>query len=86
MEEIGRDLASVMLAEIRAAKQQGRNATFIVPVARWINSDPRRDNQRTKLDCRDVCLINRMNILTDDDQWIDSRHPLSFKGFWMRSL
>ena len=32
MEDIGRDLANVMMGEITAAKQRGRPATFIVPV------------------------------------------------------
>jgi glucosamine-6-phosphate deaminase len=33
-----------------------------------------------RIDCRDVCLINMDEYLTDGDHWIDPKHPLSFRG------
>jgi glucosamine-6-phosphate deaminase len=85
MEEIGRDLASVMLEEIQQSHRRGKPATFIVPVgpvdqfpilAGMINSQ--------RVDCRDVCLINMDEYLTDGDHCIDVNHPLSFRGFMNR--
>src|ERR1041385_4544397 len=85
MEEVGRDMADVMLTEIKAAQHEGRNATFIVPVgpvdqfpilAEAINSQ--------RINCRDVCLINMDEYLTDDDKWRSADHPLSFRGFMDR--
>lgn len=81
-EALADDMARTMLETIRQAPQEGRNATLIVPVgpvdqlpvlAAMIN--------RQQLDCREVMLINMDEYLTDDDQWIDINHPLSFRGF-----
>jgi glucosamine-6-phosphate deaminase len=85
MEAIGRDLARAMLEEIVSAARSGKPATLIVPVgpvdqypilARMINEQ--------RVDCRDVCLINMDEYLTDDDQWIPATHPLSFRGYMQR--
>ncbi len=83
--EIGADMARVMFEEIEAAAKRGRPATFIVPVgpvdqypilAEKINA--------ARLNCRDVCLMNMDEYLTDDDQWIPADHPLSFIGYMNR--
>jgi glucosamine-6-phosphate deaminase len=85
MESIARDLAEVMLDQIVAGRERGRPATFIVPVgpvdqyailAQMIND--------RRIDCRDVMLINMDEYLTDDGQWIDENHPLSFRGYMKR--
>src|SRR4051812_8895421 len=85
MASIARDMAEAMLDEIRRAARERRGATLIVPVgpvdqfpilAGRINQD--------QLDCRDVCMINMDEYLTDDDQCIDPAHPLSFRGFMDR--
>jgi glucosamine-6-phosphate deaminase len=85
MRDIGRDLATMMLAEIRSAAARGRRATFVVPVgpvdqypllAEMINAE--------QIDCRDVCLINMDEYLADDGRPIDPRHPLSFRGYMDR--
>jgi glucosamine-6-phosphate deaminase len=81
MQDIGRDLAQEMLAEIRAK----RDAIFIVPVGP-VDQYPilaEMINQQ-RVDCRDVCLINMDEYLTEDDQWIAEDHPLSFKGYMQR--
>ena len=69
---IAGDFAEVLLREIREGAKRGRGATFIVPVgpvdqfpvlAEMINKE--------RVDCRDVCLINMDEYLTDEDRWID---------------
>ncbi len=85
MASIARDLAAVMLDEIVAGRERGRPATFIVPVgpvdqyailAQMINEK--------HIDCRDLMLINMDEYLTDDGEWIDENHPLSFRGYMQR--
>jgi len=82
MDALANDMARVMLETITQAQQQGRNATLIIPVgpvdqfpllAEMIN--------RQRIDCLDLMLINMDEYLTDDDQWVDIDHPLSFRGF-----
>jgi glucosamine-6-phosphate deaminase len=82
---LARDMAEQMLGEIRAGIARGRAATLIVPVgpvdqfpilATMVNEQ--------RVDCRDVCLINMDEYLTDDDRWIPADHPLSFRGFMGR--
>jgi len=72
-----------MAAVIRA----NRKATLIVPVgpvdqfpilARLINDE--------RLSCRNTVLINMDEYLTDDDEWIPSDHPLSFRGYMDRAF
>jgi glucosamine-6-phosphate deaminase len=82
MQVIGADLAELMLREMIEAK--GR-ATFIVPVGP-VDQYPvlaKKINEQ-RIDCREVCLINMDEYLTDDDQWIDPKHPLSFRGYMDR--
>jgi glucosamine-6-phosphate deaminase len=85
MMSIARHLAEDMRAEIVAAGQEGRGATFIVPVgpvdhypilARAINSE--------RISCRKVMFIGMDEYLTDGDAWLPESHPLSFRGFLNR--
>jgi glucosamine-6-phosphate deaminase len=82
---IGRDVAEAMRQEILNARAAGRGATLIVPVgpveqfpllAQMINDE--------RINCRDVVLINMDEYLTDDDRFIPTDHPLSFRGFMDR--
>ncbi|MDB6024063.1 MAG: Glucosamine-6-phosphate isomerase [Verrucomicrobiales bacterium] len=85
MASIAQTVADDMLAEILNAKEQGREATLIVPVGP-VDQFPilaRRINQE-KISLRDVVLINMDEYLTDDDQWIPAEHPLSFRGYMDR--
>jgi glucosamine-6-phosphate deaminase len=85
MESIARDLAEVMLEEIALGQKRGRPATFIVPVGpvdQYPSLAQRINEQR--IDCRDVMLINMDEYLTDDGEWIDENHPLSFRGYMQR--
>jgi glucosamine-6-phosphate deaminase len=79
--DVARDMARAMLELV----EQNPRATLIVPVgpvdqfpvlARLIN------DRRT--DCRDVAFINMDEYLTDDDHWLPTDHPLSFRGFMDR--
>jgi glucosamine-6-phosphate deaminase len=81
MQSIADDFAGALLREIREKK----NATLIVPVGP-VDQFPvlaERINKE-RIDCRDVCLINMDEYLTDDDEWIADDHPLSFRGFMDR--
>jgi glucosamine-6-phosphate deaminase len=85
MQAIGRDMARVMLDEIRAAQIRGRAATFIVPVGP-VDQYPilASEINQKRIDCRELCLINMDEYLTDDDQWVPIDHPLSFRGYMDR--
>lgn len=81
------EMALALAETIKQARQEGRNATLIIPVgpvdqfpvlAEMIN--------RQRIDCREVMLINMDEYLTDDDQWVDIGHPLSFRGFMNRKF
>jgi glucosamine-6-phosphate deaminase len=86
-QSLSQDLAEAMLSEIRKGERSGRGATLIVPVgpveqfpllARLINEQ--------KLCCRNTVFINMDEYLTDDDDWISSEHPLSFRGYMDRAF
>ncbi|MEA2710693.1 MAG: glucosamine-6-phosphate deaminase [Phycisphaerales bacterium] len=85
MAAVARDMADVMLEEIRRAERDGREATFIVPVGP-VDQFPilaERIN-REHVDLRDVCFINMDEYLSDEDRCIDLDHPLSFRGYMNR--
>ena len=85
MASIAQTVADDMLAEILRAKNEGRNATFIIPVGP-VDQFPifaQMLNEK-KISIRDVCLINMDEYLTDDDQWVPAEHPLSFRGYMDR--
>jgi len=87
MEDVARHMAQAMLDEILGARGQGRAATLIIPVGP-VDQFPvlaEMINQR-RLDCREVMLVNMDEYLTDDDQWIDAAHPLSFRGYMDRKF
>jgi len=76
-----------MLEEIRQAQAESRNATLIVPVGP-VDQFPllaERINA-SRLDCREVALINMDEYLDDDDRWLPLDHPLSFRGFMNRQF
>jgi glucosamine-6-phosphate deaminase len=82
------DMASIACAVAEAMRQEilnKSNATLIVPVgpvdqypllAKMINEE--------RINCRDVMFINMDEYLTDDDRFIPSEHPLSFRGYMNR--
>jgi glucosamine-6-phosphate deaminase len=85
MLSLGQDLAEALRAEIVAANQQARGATFIIPVgpvdqypilARMLNEQ--------RISCRDVVFIGMDEYLTNDDAWVPEAHPLSFRTYLNR--
>lgn len=83
--DLAQRFAQAMFDAVAEASAAGRAAVLIVPVgpvdqfpilAEMIN--------RRRADWRNVLLVNMDEYLTDDDQWIDVDHPLSFRGFMER--
>jgi len=87
MADLARDMAHDMLRAINSAKQIGRELTMIAPVGP-IDQYPLLAEllNKERIDCRNVMIINMDEYLTDDDQWIDIEHPLSFRGYMDRKF
>lgn len=86
-QDVARLFAHSMLAEIQSAQASGRSATLIIPVgpvdqfpilAGLIND--------SRVDCRDLVLINMDEYLDDKDELVPLDHPLSFRGFMNRKF
>ena len=86
-EDLYWDIALRMFEEITAAHQAGRHCVFIVPVgpvgqyerlAMLLN--------RHSIPLKHVWLFGMDEYLTDDLQWIDEGHPLSFRAHLKREL
>ena len=87
MTEVARHMADAMLSEVQGAVTEGRAATLIIPVGP-VDQFPvlaELINQQ-RCDCRQVMLINMDEYLTEDDQWVDGGHPLSFRGYMNRQF
>ncbi|MCH9653863.1 MAG: glucosamine-6-phosphate isomerase [Planctomycetes bacterium] len=87
MPEIAQHMATAILQVIEAAKSKGHPATLIVPVGP-VDQYPilaEMLNER-RYSIREVMLINMDEYLTDDDQWVDISHPLSFRGYMNRKF
>ncbi len=87
MPDIAQHMATSMLRVIKAAEQNGHPATLIVPVGP-VDQYPILANMlnQSHHSIRDVMLINMDEYLTDDDQWVDISHPLSFRGYMNRKF
>jgi len=87
MAETACHMASAMLTEIQQAAEDGRAATLIIPVGPVDQFPVLADliNQQ-RCDCRQVVLINMDEYLTEEDRWVDSKHPLSFCGYMNRKF
>lgn len=87
MTEIARHMAEAMLSVIEKAREEGRAATLIAPVGP-VDQYPVLAEMLNQKDCsiQDVMFINMDEYLTDDDQWVDLAHPLSFRGYMNRKF
>jgi glucosamine-6-phosphate deaminase len=85
MDDIAQHMARAILDVITDADGAGRPATLILPVGPVDQFPVLADmiNQQRR-DLRDVMIINMDEYLTDEDQWIDVDHPLSFRGYMNR--
>ena len=87
MPEIAQHMATAILQVIEAAESKGHPATLIVPVGP-VDQYPilaEMLNEK-RYSIKDVMLINMDEYLTDDDQWVDISHPLSFRGYMNRKF
>jgi len=80
-------LAREMADEIRKNNEQGRRTVFICPVGPTGQYPYFVDmvNQE-EISLANVWFINMDEYLTDDQKWIDSSDPLSFRGFMDRTV
>ncbi|HAH47335.1 glucosamine-6-phosphate isomerase [Gimesia sp.] len=87
MPDIAQHMAIAMLRVIETAEAKGKPATLIVPVGPVDQYPILADmiNQQ-QYSVKDVMLINMDEYLTDDDQWVDLSHPLSFRGYMNRKF
>lgn len=87
MPDVAQHMANTMLQVIETAKQKGHPATLIVPVGP-VDQYPILAEILNELrySIRDVMLINMDEYLTDDDQWVELSHPLSFRGYMNRKF
>ena len=87
MPAVAEHMAHAMLNVIERAREAGRQPTLIVPVGPVDQYPVLAEilNQR-QYSIQDVMLINMDEYLTDDDQWVDITHPLSFRGYMNRKF
>lgn len=85
--DVGAHMAEAMMDLYRQVRAEGRDLTLIVPVGP-VDQYPLLAEQinQTRSDWRDVMLINMDEYLTDEDEWIDPGHPLSFRGYMNRKF
>lgn len=87
MPAVAEHMAHAMLSVIERAREAGGQPTLIVPVGPVDQYPVLAEilNQR-QYSIQDVMLINMDEYLTDDDQWVDITHPLSFRGYMNRKF
>ena len=84
---IAQDLAQAILEEIEAGEASGNGATLILPVGP-VDQFPilaQKINEQ-HISCAKTVLINMDEYLTDDDEWVPTEHPLSFRGYMERAF
>lgn len=80
-------MAEQMVEEIQANQAKGRRTVFICPVGPVGQYPYFVDMVNEKnVDLKNVWFINMDEYLTDDKQWIDKNHKLSFRGFMDRAV
>src|SRR6267378_3978441 len=87
MTSLAQDLAESILAEIVEGEATGYGATLILPVGP-VDHFPilaKMLNERG-ISCRNTVFINMDEYLTDEDQWLPTKHPLSFRGYMERTF
>ena len=85
--EVFYELALEMVEEIKKNNAAGKKTVFICPVGpvgqypifvRLVNRD--------KISLKNCWFINMDEYLNEDETWIDSESPLSFRGFMQRNV
>lgn len=86
-EEVFRQMAEEMVEEIEKHNRQNEKTVFICPVGP-VGQYPyfvRLVNEK-KINLKKVWFFNMDEYLTDNKEWIDPLHPLSFRGFMQREV
>ena len=86
--EVFYELALEMIGEMKKNNAVGRRTVFICPVGTGgavSETFVRLVNER-RLSLKNCWFINMDEYLTDDEEWIDERHALSFHGFMNRTV
>lgn len=87
MAAIGQAMADDMFGEILRAREEGRNATLIVPVGPVEGFPVLAEKlRRGKISLRETMLINMDEYLAGNGNWLPLEHPLSFRAFMDRSF
>lgn len=86
-EEVFRALAREMADEIKRKNEAGERTVFICPVGP-VGQYPYFVElvNRERISLKNVWFFNMDEYLTDDKEWIDTDHPLSFRGFMKRTV
>lgn len=86
-DEVFRQMAAEMAELIEEHNARGERTVFICPVGP-IGQYPyfvELVNER-RISLKNVWFFNMDEYLTDDKEWIDPSHPLSFRGFMYRTV
>ncbi len=86
-EEVFRQMAQEMAEEIEEHNKKGEKTVFICPVGP-VGQYPyfvEIVNQK-RINLKNVWFFNMDEYLTDEKEWIDMSHPLSFRGFMYRTV
>ena len=85
--KVFRSMAEEMVEEIERKNALGEKTVFICPVGPVGQYPYFVDMVNEKnVDLKNVWFINMDEYLTDDKQWIDKNHKLSFRGFMDRAV
>lgn len=87
MMDVASRFAEDLRAEIAAAREAGREATFIIPVGP-VDQYPLLAEMlnRERLSCQSCVFIGMDEYLDDEDSWVPEDHPLSFRGYLKRKF
>lgn len=80
-------IAREMADEIKAHNERGERTVFICPVGP-VGQYPYFVDivNEENISLKNAWFLNMDEYLTDDKQWIDKSHPLSFRGFMDRTV
>lgn len=86
-QDVFRHMAEEMVEAICQNQAEGKRTVFICPVGpvgqyKYFVEEV----NRRRINLKDVWFLNMDEYLTDEKEWIDMEHPLSFRGFMYREV
>lgn len=82
-----RFMAQEMVEEIKKNNHQGKRTVFICPVGPVGQYPYFVDTvNQEKISLKNVWFINMDEYLDDEKNWVDTNHPLSFRGFMQKNV